>query len=233
MKPNCNLPIAGLQKTTLMDFPGHLAAIVFTPGCNYDCFYCHNREILSHPPLLSMDTVTAFLVRRQGILEGVVVSGGEPTLHPELADFFRLLRDMGYQTKLDTNGSAPQTVRLLLQERLVDYVAVDVKAPLTRYEEVCAHDESGLVETVALLRGASVNWELRTTVIPQFTLEDLRAMAPLAAQAPAWYLQCYNTPPCFKPQDRFRIEAEPYTARQLEELARALRPLAPHVQVRG
>ena len=76
MKPSCNLPIAGLQKTTLMDFPGCLAAIVFTPGCNYDCFYCHNREVLARPPLLAMEEVTAFLTRRQGLLEGVVVSGG-------------------------------------------------------------------------------------------------------------------------------------------------------------
>ena len=233
MKPSCKLPIAGLQKTTLMDFPGCLAAIVFTPGCNYDCFYCHNREVLTHPPLLDMDTVTAFLVRRQGILEGVVVSGGEPTLHPALPDFFRMLREMGYKTKLDTNGSAPQVLRRLMDGDLVDYVAVDLKAPLLRYPEICAHDASGLEETLALLAASSVSWELRTTVIPQLTLDDLRAMASLAAQAPAWFLQCYNVPPVYRPEDRFRIEAEPYTARQLQELAQALRSIAPHVQVRG
>lgn len=233
MKPSCNLPIAGLQKTTLMDFPGCLAAIVFTPGCNYDCFYCHNREVLARPPLLAMEEVMAFLTRRQGLLEGVVVSGGEPTLHPALPDFFRMLRAMGYKTKLDTNGSAPQVLRRLMDDGLVDYVAVDLKAPLLRYPEICAHDASGLEETVALLGAFPISWELRTTVIPQLTLEDLQAMAPLAARAPAWFLQGYNVPPRYKPEDRFRIEAQPYSARQLEGLAQSLRSIAPHVQVRG
>lgn len=112
-------------------------------------------------------------------------------------------------------------------------MAVDLKAPLLRYPEICAHDASGLEETLALLAASSVSWELRTTVIPQLTLDDLRAMASLAVQAPAWFLQCYNVPPVYRPEDRFRIEAEPYTARQLQELAQALRSIAPHVQVRG
>jgi pyruvate formate lyase activating enzyme len=140
---------------------------------------------------------------------------------------------MGYETKLDTNASAPRVVEALLKVKLLDYVAVDYKAPLDRYPEICGAAAEGWQDTVALLKSHAVPWELRTTVIPQFATADLVAMAPLAADAPHWYLQQYNIPPLYKPQDRFRIQAKAHTLRDLEEMVKELAPLVPGVEARG
>ena len=140
--------ISGIVKSSLIDFPGLISCILFVPGCNYDCFYCHNRSLIdgSHI-LLTPQYVTDFLQKRAGLLDGVVISGGEPTLQSDLISFMKMIRSLGYQIKLDTNGSCPDVVKEILKLKLCDYIAVDYKAPSVHYPMICGNGtDAGQVE---------------------------------------------------------------------------------------
>lgn len=184
--------VAGLLKTATIDFPHRLAAVVFTAGCNYDCGFCHNRHLLHYAQLMDEEEVMRFLKKRAGLLDGIVISGGEPTLQKDLAGFARTLKELGYDVKLDTNGSNPAVLNELLEQKLVDYVAMDYKAPLARYEEICGADADGVLETLDLLCGADIEWELRTTMIPQLNLNELVQMAQAVPALPLYALQLYR-----------------------------------------
>ncbi len=231
------MKIAGLVRTSTVDFPGMIAAVVFTPGCNLDCFYCHNRQLLSaDAPLMDHEEVIAYLKKRRGLIDGVVVSGGEPLLQRDLADFLRQLKSWGYQIKLDTNGTRPDCLSALLKERLIDYVAVDYKAPWRRYPEICrcAAGTAGQVRrTLEMLLQTDLSWEARTTVPAQLTQSDLLEMASALPPLPAYYLQLCRRPAAFKPEDRFRLDAAGYTNGALLRLAETIRSRQPHVQVRA
>lgn len=138
----------GVNKTTLLDYPGHVAATLFTGGCNMRCPFCQNSSLVLHPqalPEIPEAEVLAFLQKRQGILEGICITGGEPTLQPGLEDFICLVREMGYLVKLDTNGYRPQVLKHLLEENLLDYVAMDIKASKENYGVACGLPEGGTV----------------------------------------------------------------------------------------
>jgi pyruvate formate lyase activating enzyme len=167
--------IGGLQKLTLSDFPGRVAAVVYTAGCNYRCPYCHNPELVRGPPreLLDPGEVLRFLARRHGLLDGVVLTGGEPTLQAGLGDFVTRVRALGFAVKLDTNGSRPGVLESLLEAGLLDYVAMDLKAPPRRYREVTGGDSGPVLLSLGILARAGVEHEVRTTVAPPLvTVED-------------------------------------------------------------
>ena len=170
--------MAGLTKVSTVDFPGMLSAVIFVPGCNFDCFFCHNRHLLNldYTPIQSGD-VLDFLNRRRHLLDGVVISGGEPTIQVELTEMIAGIRRLGFRIKLDTNGTRPGLLANLIGSGLVDYVAIDLKAPWSRYQEICrcAPDEVAAVQkSFELLAGNSIEWEARTTVIPQLSETDLQ-----------------------------------------------------------
>lgn len=162
------MKIGGLIKFTLIDFPGRPAAVVFTQGCNFRCRYCHNPELV-YPHLfaepVAIEEIYSFLKRRQGTLEGVVVSGGEPTLHEDLPSFMADLKAMGYATKLDTNGTRPDMLKSLLDAKLLDYVAMDIKAPLEKYSLITGVDFNPEVlrQSMDLIRSSGLEYEFRTT----------------------------------------------------------------------
>ena len=162
------MKIGGLIKFTLIDFPGRPAAVVFTQGCNFRCRYCHNPELV-YPHLfaepVAMEEIYSFLKRRQGTLEGVVVSGGEPTLHEDLPAFMADLKAMGYATKLDTNGTRPDMLRELLDKKLLDYIAMDIKAPLEKYSLITGVDFNPevLKQSMDLIRQSGLEYKFRTT----------------------------------------------------------------------
>lgn len=163
--------IGGLQKTTLLDFPGKVSAVVFTQGCNFLCPYCHNADLVLHgQEPLAFTEVIAFLAQRKKVLEGVVISGGEPTLQDDLSIFCATVKGLGYAVKLDTNGSRPEVLRQLLQANLVDYVAVDIKADPARYPKEIAPGGIGdtLLQTIALLREGAVPHEFRIPCVAPF-----------------------------------------------------------------
>ena len=161
--------LSGLVKSSTVDFPGCLSAVLFAPGCNFDCFYCHNRQLLGqHPPQIEIEDVLDFLDRRRNLLDGVVFSGGEPTLQEGLVDLIVKIRRMGYSVKLDTNGTNPGLLGRLIQSSLVDYVAIDLKAPWAKYPSICrcrAADVTFVQQSFRLLAASGLDWEARTTVI--------------------------------------------------------------------
>lgn len=181
--------IGGYVPCSLSDFPGRVAAVVFTQGCNWRCPWCHNPALV-HPEKfgepIAVDNVLRRLAGRRGKLDGVVVSGGEPTLQPGLADFFREVRAMGFATKLDTNGSRPGVVQELLDDGLLDFVAMDLKAPWLRYDEAAGLpvDVTALHATLALLRVRGIAHQLRTTRWPGLSEADLGAIATVANGSP-------------------------------------------------
>lgn len=187
--------IGGFRPFTLSDFPGHTAAIVFTVGCNFRCGYCHNPELAAHAAScarVSEDEVMRFLEMRRGKLDGLVVTGGEPTLQPDLADFLTQVRELGYAVKLDSNGTRPEVLEQLFAAGLVDYVAMDIKAPLERYAEITGTpvDVEAIRRSVRLIIGSGLDHEFRTTVVEgQLDAEDFRAMGELVAGAQRYYIQ--------------------------------------------
>jgi pyruvate formate lyase activating enzyme len=240
-----NLRIAGLQKNSTVDFPGLLSAVVFFAGCNFRCYYCHNSAILDSAadglPLLRVGEVMDFLDRRRGLLDGVVISGGEATLQQGLYAFAKNVKAMGYKVKLDTNGSRPETVASLLDGGLLDFVAVDYKAPFRMYGEVgggpAAHEAAGRVlETFGLLRDAGVPYEIRVTMIPEITEKALAEMAESLPRLERFALQLYRPTGDdgrLRPVgDEEAGRGQPYTPTDLERLAKGIRYAQPNVTVR-
>ena len=176
--------ISGLQKMTLLDFPGKVACTVFLGGCNYRCPFCHNAELLegSAEPLMTREEFLSFLKKRVGLLDGVCISGGEPTLSPGLKELMQEIKAMGFCLKLDTNGSRPAVLKELVNAGLVDYVAMDIKNGPSRYAETCGvskADLSAIEESAAFLMGGAVDFEFRTTVV--VPLHDGESIAEMGA----------------------------------------------------
>ena len=194
-----SLRIAGIEKSSLIDFPGRISCVLFLAGCNWNCYYCHNRSFIrteGQRQWMTADTALQWLETRRGLLDGVVLCGGEPTLQRGLRSFARALRGMGYKIKLDTNGSRPDILRSVLAEGLADYVAMDVKAPLAKYEAVCgvAVDHRLINESIDLLMHSDVDYEFRTTVLPEFSHSDVLAIARRIRGARRYALQRYRLP---------------------------------------
>ncbi len=193
--PLCLFKIGGFQKFTLIDFPGRPACIVFTQGCNFRCGYCYNLELVlpeKFGPTIPTEKLLSFLEERRGLLEGVVITGGEPTIQKGLEGFIERVKQMGYAIKLDTNGSQPYLLKRLLEKGLLDYIAMDVKAPLERYEEVCGVkvDVSKIVESIELIKSSGVDYEFRTTLVKeQLSKEDILKIAELLKGSKRYYLQ--------------------------------------------
>jgi pyruvate formate lyase activating enzyme len=178
------MKIGGLQPVTASDFPGRMAAIVFTQGCNFHCPFCHNSSLLplDADTLIPEDEVVALLEKRRNLLGGVVISGGEPCLQEDLAEFCRTVKDMGYGVKLDTNGSRPEVVEDLLARNLVDFIAMDIKAPMSRLKKLTgtvSHDTQ-IRRSIALIGASGIDHLFRTTdVTPLLSPEDLRDIREL------------------------------------------------------
>ncbi|MDR2800548.1 MAG: anaerobic ribonucleoside-triphosphate reductase activating protein [Desulfovibrio sp.] len=187
------IALAGMHKLTALDYPGLVSAIVFTRGCNFDCPYCHNLRLKGKVPPLDPRTVLLFLKKRAGLLDGLVVSGGEPTLQEGLASFCAEVKSLGYRVKLDTNGSRPEVLGRLLRESLVDYVAMDCKtAPGDYASAFCPEPdiEEKIRASAGLLRESKVAHEFRTTCVSPFVGSgQLRAMAEMTGRDSPWFVQ--------------------------------------------
>ncbi len=187
--------IAGLRKTSFLDYPGQPCAVVFTPYCNMNCTYCHNEEILrGGVPLVPEAEVMDYLEKRAGTLTAVTVSGGEPTLQQDLVPFIERVRVLGYRVKLDTNGMKPNVLQQLLLRELVDYVAMDIKASPEQYDAVTrVHcDLEAVRRSIYLLQHSGVAHEFRTTFAPELSTEDILGAAMLVQGAQRYFLQQYR-----------------------------------------
>ena len=203
--------IGGIQKTTLVDFPSKVAAIVFTQGCNFRCGYCHNPSLISKSHFeLDSESFTkekffSFLKNRIGKLDGVVITGGEPTLQSGLYDFIKEIKQMNFEVKLDTNGTNPQIIERLIKDNLLDYIAMDIKAPIEKYPQivniVSLFEGEGVRErvnfvlnniqkSIALIMQSKIDYEFRTTVLKsQLSYEDFDQIGQMIKGAKRYYLQ--------------------------------------------
>ncbi len=221
------MQIAGLVKNSFLDYPGMIAAVVFVPGCNMDCWYCHNRALWSNAALLDTAQVLDFLEKRRGFLDGVVISGGEPSLQAGLPSFVRSLRQMGYRVKLDTNGLKPQVVEPLLCE--LDYVAMDIKAPPGQLSRVVsfALDDAPIWRSAELLMTSGVDYEFRTTFMPLLSADDIGEIARRISGAQRYVLQQYRR------TDERKLQPEPHSIDTIKKAAEAAGEHVKSVVIRG
>lgn len=226
--------ISGLQKTTLLDYPGHVAATVFLGGCNFRCPFCHNGDLIdgSAGEALTEDEVLSFLKKRASVLEGVCITGGEPTLHAGLTDFIKKIRGLGLLVKLDTNGYRPDILKSLCDQGLVDYVAMDIKSGPTGYAKTAGManlDLAKIEESIAYLLQGGVPFEFRTTVVRELhSGADFEEIGPWLSGCPHYYLQSYK--------DSENVLLSGFSACTKEELlafAAIVAPYVGHVSLRG
>ena len=227
------MEIAGLQKTTLLDYPGKVACTVFLPGCNLRCPFCHNASLVLNPGpgQMSEEAFFAFLTKRRGILDGVCVTGGEPTLHRELPEFLAKIRGMGFSVKLDTNGTRPEVLRQILDRGLVDYVAMDIKAGPEHYAEACGGVDAlnPVRESVALLMDSGVDYEFRTTCVhPIHTPEDMAQLASWLRGAKRYFLQAF-----VDSGDLVSPGVEGLSREEMQALLLTAQTCIPNAQLRG
>ena len=230
------MQIRGWVRTSLIDYPGKIATVLFTNGCNFRCPYCQNPELVLHPQSLAeIDPVEIFrlLTRRRGLIDGIVITGGEPTLQNGLNGFLRQAKELGLAIKLDTNGYQPQVLREMLERGLLDYVAMDIKTSLAKYPLAAGVpvDVQRIEDSVRLIMSSGIDHEFRTTVVPGIvTPEDVEEISKLIAGARKYILQQ------FRPQvtlDPHFAEIGRYPAQTLLEMAQTAGRWINEVEVRG
>jgi pyruvate formate lyase activating enzyme len=228
--------IGGLQKCSTIDFPGKVACVLFTQGCNFRCGFCHNEELLEpkrwETPIPE-EEVLAFLEKRKNVLDAVVISGGEPTLHSDLAEWFRRIKAMGFATKLDTNGTRSDVLQSLIQKNLLDFVAMDVKHCLQEAAYNSIVGTSGILSAVKrsiqILMANSIDYEFRTTLIQEIhKQEDVLTLAESLQGAQQWTLQKFRPEKTLDPQwETFH----PWSSDEIERLKTTLLQQFPELNV--
>ncbi|MCD6404704.1 MAG: anaerobic ribonucleoside-triphosphate reductase activating protein [Planctomycetes bacterium] len=229
--------IKGLIETSLIDWPGRLATVMFLPGCNLRCGYCHAKELIENGgerlDSIPLGQVTDFLSGMAGWVDGVVISGGEPTLHPDLPALAARIKSLGFAVKLDTNGTHPEVIERLITEGLIDAVAMDVKAPLDeRYERITrvTCDVKDIAESIGIIMASGLEYELRTTVAPSLlTVSDIGEIAEAIRGAKVYALQPFRPHACL---DEAMEHLPPCPASVLEDAARLARGFVERVVIR-
>lgn len=229
------MQIYGFQKLTLLDYPGHLAAILFLGGCNMRCPFCQNASLVINPsanPSIPEEEVITLLEKRKNILEGVCISGGEPTLHPDLPEFITKIKAFGYQVKLDTNGLNPSMLKELTSNSLLDYVAMDIKNSKDKYLVTSGNpnvDLNKIEESISFLLTSNLKYEFRTTIVKELhTEQDIRNIGKWIRGAKAYYLQSYQDS-----GDVITPGFHNHTKDTLTHFASILTPYVEHVALRG
>ncbi len=229
------MQIRGLNKTTLLDYPEHVAATVFTGGCNFCCPFCHNGDLVLRPqyiPEISKDEIMNFLNKRKGILTGICITGGEPTLQPGLESFIEEIKNLGYLVKLDTNGYKPDVLKSLIAKDLLDYVAMDIKNAKHKYENTTGVRNiliKNIEDSVQILMDSKIPYEFRTTVVRELhEKEDFLEIGKWLAGAMAYFLQAYR-------EDEGVIGKgfSSYDKEEMEEFAGVMRRYVSRVELRG
>lgn len=224
--------ISGIQKLTLLDYPGKTACTIFCYGCNFLCPFCHNALLVTEKAdsFISEEEILAFLKKRQGVLDGVCVTGGEPTLQKDIKDFLGKIKALGYSVKLDTNGYKPELLKEIIAEGLCDYVAMDIKNTPQKYDLTVGReiDTDKILQSIAILKEGKVPCEFRTTVVKDFhSVEDIKEIAQLLKGDIPWYLQQ------FKDSGQLIEEGlSPYTKEEMRQLREEAAKLSEKVFLR-
>jgi pyruvate formate lyase activating enzyme len=230
------LEIKGFEKVSLIDYPGKMASIVFLPDCNFRCGFCQNPDLIESPgeiPAVSEGEVLGYLKSKKSWIDGVVVTGGEPTLHKGVPEFLRKVKGIGLLVKLDTNGTSPEMLEELIREKLVDYIAMDIKAPPGRYEEVSRArvDIEDIKRCVGIIRESGLEYEFRTTVPKSVIREkDVEEIGKWLKGSKVFFIQQFR--PDTTLDKSFKKEGQ-YTREELEGLAGVAKPFFDKVGVRS
>jgi len=242
--------IGGLQKFSLLDYPEKISAIVFTQGCNFRCQFCYNPMLVwpsevgklkyardierqKDHPTIKEDDLFVFLRSRAGKLDAVVITGGEPCLQNDLFEFVKKIKKLGFLVKLDTNGSFPETLAELIKEKLIDYIAMDLKAPAEKYKQVAGIkiDFNNIKKSVKIIMQSGLPYEFRTTVVPGLLdKNDILEMGKIIKGAGKWYLQKFKSD--INLVGRGLEHRVPYNSRQMQEMAEAGREYVKICEVR-
>jgi pyruvate formate lyase activating enzyme len=228
--------IAGLQKLTLIDYPGKLGATVFLATCNFRCPWCYSSELvlpekIKNQPKLSQKELFSFLKERQGLLEGIVICGGEPTLNKDLPDFIKKIKKLGFLIKLDTNGSNPKMLKNLIADNLIDYTAMDIKLAKEKYPKVLKANIKNIEKSVEILKKSKIESEFRTTVVPEVhTKEDFLKIAQwIGSPKVKYYLQNFRPEKTIDPEFE---KIRPYPDKYLIDIQKAISPFFKICEIR-
>ncbi|MDD5934925.1 MAG: anaerobic ribonucleoside-triphosphate reductase activating protein [Clostridiales bacterium] len=229
------MKIHGFYKLTLLDYPEHIACSIFTGGCNFRCPFCHNASLVTHIDTamqLNEEEILRVLSTRAGILEGVCITGGEPTLQPDLKEFIAKVKALGYLIKLDTNGSNPKLLKELIDDNYIDYVAMDIKNSREKYEKtigISNFDLSPIMESIHIIINSGIEHEFRTTVVKELhTLEDFKDIAAMVSGCSHYYLQSF-----VDSGDLIQAGMTGYSKQEMKTLLEKVRMLIPNVEGRG
>lgn len=228
--------IKGLEKFAPMDFPGHISSTVFLGGCNFRCPFCHNSDLVLRPeilPTFPLDYFASFLDSRNGWLEGICISGGEPLINDDLETLLMLIKERNLLVKIDTNGSFPFELEELIQKKLVDRIAMDVKAPLERYQEVakCKVKEEDIVRSIDVVKNSDLEYVFRTTVVPDLVgAEDIKKISQMLNGAKNFQLQQFAPVTTI---DRHYLQKEPFSREEVLTFARIAEPYFSEVRIEG
>jgi len=228
--------IKGFQKLSLIEYPEKISAIVFLGNCNFRCHFCYNTDLVKNYdklPDIPEKKILDFLSTRKGLVDGLAITGGEPTLHKDLPVFIKKVKDLGFLVMLETNGSNPKMLKELIDKKLVDYIAMDIKAPLEKYDEVAGVkvNKKKIQESIEIIRNSGVDYEFRTTVIPKhFKKEDALAIGKWLKGSKRFYIQQFRSD---KTLDESYKKMEAYSPEKMKELVEIMKPFFDSVKVRG
>jgi pyruvate formate lyase activating enzyme len=229
------MKIGGLQKVSLIDYPGEISSIIFLQGCNFKCPYCHNPELVDSKlfgQCIDEKDVLEFLKTRIGKIDAVTITGGEPTIQNDLMPFIKRIKKMGFAVKLDSNGSAPEVIQKLLSEKLLDFIAMDIKAPLSKYEKIARVPlkTDSIKESIKIILKAKIEHEFRTTLVESlFTENDILKIARLISGAGSYTLQKFVPT---KTLDKNYLKAKTFSDDELEKIRKRLEKEIPIVKIR-
>lgn len=230
--------IHGLQKLTLLDYPEHLAAVLFTGSCNFRCPFCQNGSLVVNPagePIIPEEEILSLLKKRRGVLTGVCITGGEPTLHSDLPELIKKIKALGYQVKLDTNGTNPAMLKHLWAEGLLDYVAMDIKTSRSNYPLVSGRPDiflEKLQESIDFLMAGDLEYEFRTTVVKGLhTYADFEDIGQWISGAKRYFLQSYQASDLVLQKDQ--MEMSSFSPKEMKEFLEAVLPSIPSAKLRG
>ncbi|MCX8190213.1 MAG: anaerobic ribonucleoside-triphosphate reductase activating protein [Candidatus Diapherotrites archaeon] len=230
-----NICFGGIQKTTLIDFPGMVACTLFVNNCNFRCPFCQNPDLaIGKAKCISNEEIMNFLDKRKGLIEGVCISGGEPTIYDNLVDFTKKIKEIGYMVKIDTNGSRPEIIEKFIRKKTVDYIAMDLKAPLEKYSIAAGVkvDTNALRKSISLILEGKIDYEFRTTVVPKIILrEDIEKICFEIRGAKKYFLQQFVNSTALL--DKSFSEIIPYPKSVLEEMAKVASKYVKNVEVRA
>jgi pyruvate formate lyase activating enzyme len=229
------MKLGGLQETSLLDYPGKIAAIVWTVGCNFRCPFCYNRQLVfGETELVPLEKIDQLLEKRKGKLDAVSITGGEPLLHKDIGDFMRSIKEKGYLVKVDTNGAFPDHLKQLLDENLIDYVSMDVKATKENYDVVAGVpvDVDAIDRSIHIIQEQAPTYEFKTTVVPTFhTKEDIVQIAQWLQGSKQYFLQQFKNNTSTLSSDLNDVKS--YSKEELLAALKEVKPFFKYCSIRG